>query len=174
MVKKTDFNATITEVEGRVPSTTGLTTSSVLTAVGNKIPDVNNLVKKADYDTKISDVEKKITDYDHDKYVTTPEFNTTATNVFNARLAQANVITRTGFDVKLSSLNKKIISNKTKHLLVENELKKLEKFDAAHFRFMNYFEEDGRQIYLVFQPVYKYFEKTGDKVSLWMSKGLIV
>ena len=53
-------------------------------------------------------------------------------NVFNARLAQANVITKTDFDDKPSGLNKKITSNKTKHLLAEKELKKLEKFDAAY------------------------------------------
>ena len=41
------------------------------------------------------------------------------------------------------------------------------KFDAAYFRGKNYFEEDGTQNCLVFQPVYKYFEKTGDKVSSW-------
>ena len=52
--------------------------------------NVSILVKKIDYDTKISDIEKKITDHDHDKYITTPEFNTLAASVFNARLAQAN------------------------------------------------------------------------------------
>ena len=57
-------------------------------------------------------------------------------------------------------------------MFVENELKKSEKFDAAYFRGKNYFEEDGTQNYLVFEPVYKYFEKTGDKVSSWKSKGL--
>ena len=56
LVKKTDFNATITEVEGKIPSITGLATSSALTAIENNIPDVNNLVKKAGYDTKISDI----------------------------------------------------------------------------------------------------------------------
>ena len=95
-----------------------------------------------------------------------------AENAFNVRLTQANVITKTDFEAKLSVLIKKITTNKTKHLLVENELKKLEKFDAAYFRGNNYFEEDGTQNYLVFQPVYKYFEKTGDKVSLSKSKGL--
>ena len=91
MVKKTIFNAKITEVEGNIPNITGLATSSALTAVENKIPDVNNLVKKADYETKISDIGKKINDHDHDKYIT-PEFNTMAANVFNARLVQADVI----------------------------------------------------------------------------------
>ena len=133
MVKKTDFNAKITEVEGKIPNITGLATNSVLTAIENKIPDVSSLVK-TDYDTKIPDIENKITDHDHDKYVTTSEFNTMAASVFNARSSQANVITKTDFHAKLSSINKTITSNKTKHLLIENELKKLEKFDAAYFR----------------------------------------
>ena len=143
-----------------------------MSAVQNKILDVSSLVKKTNYETKISDIEKKITDHDHARYITTPEFNTMAANVFNARLAQANVITKTEFDAKLSGLNKKATTNKPKHLLVENELKKLEKFDAAYFRGKNYFEEEGTQNYLVFQLVYKYFEKTDDKVSSWKSKGL--
>ena len=44
LVKKTDSNATITEVEGKIPSITGLAASSALTAVENKIPDVSTLV----------------------------------------------------------------------------------------------------------------------------------
>ena len=106
-LKKQDFSAKITEVEGKIPNITGLATDSKLTAIENKIPDVSNLIKKADYDTKILDIEKKISDHDHDKYITTPEFNTMAANVFNARLAQANVITKTNFDAKLSGINKK-------------------------------------------------------------------
>ena len=34
-----------------------------------------------------------------------------AASVFNARLAQANLITRTDFNAKLSSLNRKITYN---------------------------------------------------------------
>ena len=45
--------------------------------------------------------------------------------VFAARLAQANLITKTDFDDKLKALNQKAKSNKTKHLLVENEFKNL-------------------------------------------------
>ena len=172
MVKKTKFNAKVTEVKGKIPSITGLAKRSALTAIENKIPDVSSLVKKTDYDTKISDVEKKTSDHDHKKYIITPEFNTMAANVFNAKLAQANVITKTDFDAKLSGLKKKITSNKTKHLFVENELKKIEKFDAAYFRSKNHFEEDGTQNYLVFQQMYKYFEKAGDKITSWKSKRL--
>ena len=98
-----------------------LVTTSALIAVENKISSLSNLVKKTDYETKISELEKKITDHKHCKYIITPEFNKLT--------AQANSITKTDFDAKLSSLNRKLTSNKTKHLLVENELKKIETFD---------------------------------------------
>ena len=117
-------------------------------------------MKKTDYDIKISDTEKKITDHVHDKYITTPEFNTLAARVFNARLPQANLITKT-----LQGLNKRIISDKTKYLLIENELKKLQNFDAAYSRGKSYFDGDGIQNYLVFQPVHKYFKILSNKNS---------
>ena len=80
-----------------------------------------------------------------------------AANVFNARLWQASLITKTDFDAKLSSLNKTVTTNKTKHLLVENELNKLKTFDSGYFIGKSHFEEDGMQNYLVFQPMYRYF-----------------
>ena len=45
-LKKTDFNAKVTEIEGKIPSITGLATNSALAAVKDKIPDVSSLVKK--------------------------------------------------------------------------------------------------------------------------------
>ena len=76
MVKKTDFNVKVTEIEGKIPSISGLATNSSLTAVENKIPDVSNLVKKTDCNAKISEIENKVNDHNHDKYITTPELNT--------------------------------------------------------------------------------------------------
>ena len=72
---------------------------------------------------------------------------------------------------------KKINSNKTKHLLVENELKKLQTFDSSYFRGKVYFEEDGPQHCLVFQPMYKYFKGVpsvgnGNYIYFWKYKGL--
>ena len=81
-----------------------------------------------------------------------------AADVFNARLLQANLITKTDFDAKLSSLNKKITQNKTKHFLVENELKKQKTFDSSYFIGKSHFEEDGTQNCLVFQPKNRYFK----------------
>ena len=46
LLKKTDYNAKITEIESKITSITGLATNSLLTAVENKIPDVDSLVKK--------------------------------------------------------------------------------------------------------------------------------
>ena len=122
MVKKTDLNAKVSEIEGKIPSISGLVTNAALTAFENKIPDVNSLFKNTDYNTKISETDK-VSDHDHDEYITTSEFNKLTTENFKARLAQENLVTKTDFDTKLKKLNKKINSNKTKHFLVENELK---------------------------------------------------
>ena len=92
--------------------------NAALTSIENKIPNISSLVKKTEYDTKITEIEKKLTDHNHDKYITTPDFNTLSASVFNARIAQANLITRTDFDGKLSSLNRKITANKSKDLLI--------------------------------------------------------
>ena len=86
----------------------------------------------------------------------TSEFNKLAA-VFNVRIAQANLITKTDFDAKLLSLNRKITQNKTKHLLVENELNKLKTFDSSHFIGKSHFDEDGTQNYLAYQTIHKYF-----------------
>ena len=81
-VKKTK----VTELENKIPDASSLATKTALTAVENKIPSVSSLVKKTFYDTKMSELEKKLIDHNHDKYITTPELNTLAASVFNARL----------------------------------------------------------------------------------------
>ena len=106
MVNITDFNAKVAEIEGKIPSISGLATNSALTAVENKIPDVSSLVKKTDYNTKISEIENKVKDHNHDKYITTPEFNNLAADVFKARLAaQTDLIRKPEFDSKLKGIS---------------------------------------------------------------------
>ena len=87
-------------------------------------------------------MENKFPDHDHDKYITTPEFNKLTAENFLARFAQANLATKsdiasflnkTDFDDKLKNLNKKVTSNKAKQFLVENELKKLQTFNSSLF-----------------------------------------
>ena len=69
-----------------------------MTTVENKIPSISGLLKKTDCNTKITDMENKLNNHNHDKYVATSELNTLAADVFNARLPQANLITKTDFD----------------------------------------------------------------------------
>ena len=123
LVKKTDYNAKITDIKGKIPDVSNLVTKTVLTTVENKIPDFSSLVKKIDYNTNVTEIDNKLHNQNHNKYITNPEFNTLAADIFNARLAQANLIRKTDFDVKFSSPNRKITSNKTKPVLVENEFK---------------------------------------------------
>ena len=152
LAKKTDYNTKISELEDKIPDISGLATKTALTTVENKIPSITNLatktalttvenkipsitglVEKTGYTTKITGIENKLTNHNHDKYVATSECNTLAANVFNARLAQANLITKTDFDARLSSLNRKITANKTTHLLVQIESNKLKTFHSSYF-----------------------------------------
>ena len=145
-------------------------TKTALTTAENEILSVSNLVKKTDYNTKVTE----INNHNHDKYIDTHEFNKLTADVFNARIAQTNLITKTKFDSRLSNLNRKITANKSKHLLVESELNKLKTFDSSHFIGKSHFEGDGTQNYLVFQPIVRYFKiiTNTNYISSWKSKGL--
>ena len=142
------LNAKTNEVKSKIPNITNLATTTALTAFENEIPNDSNVVNKTDYNTKISEIENKTTtDHDHDKYITSQEFNKLTSGNFTARLKQAklsrkndfNFVKKTDFDDKLKNLNKKITSNKAKHVLVENELKKLQTFDSSLFIVQSFF-----------------------------------
>ena len=88
------LNAKINEVKGEIPSITNLATTIALTVVVNKIPIVSNLVKKTEYNTKINEIEKKVADHNHDKCITTPEFNKFTGEIFTLRLKWANLASK--------------------------------------------------------------------------------
>ena len=76
----------------------------------------------------------------------------------------------------MKNLNQKTNSTKTKQLVTENELKKLKTFDWSYFIDKSHFE-DGTQNYLVFQPMYGYFNRvssvgSGNYLYSWKSKKL--
>ena len=52
------------------------------------MPSVSSLVNKTDYINKVTEIENKLNNHNHDKYIATPEFNTLAADVFNARLSR--------------------------------------------------------------------------------------
>ena len=68
------------------------------------------------FKTKIGEVENKIPD--HAKYITTQEFNKLTAGSFKEILKQGNLVSKTDFDNKLISFNRKITSNKIKYLEV--------------------------------------------------------
>ena len=94
LVKKTDFNSKISEAEDKILSISGLTTGSALTAVENKIPDISGLATKS----ALTAVENKIP------------------NV-------TSLVTKTDFDPKLKAVSDRVTKNKSKDLLLDNELK---------------------------------------------------
>ena len=101
-MKKTVLNTKISEVENKIPNTSILVTTTVL-------------------NIKISEVENKI--LHNCKYITTQEFNKLIANNFATELKQTNLRNKTDFDNKLRSFNKRITSNKAKHLEVQKKKK---------------------------------------------------
>ena len=71
MLKKTNYNTKITELESKISDMINLLIKTALTAIENKIPSVSNLVKKADYNTKVTEIENKLNNRNHDKYIDT-------------------------------------------------------------------------------------------------------
>ena len=69
LVKNTDYNAKITEIESKIPSICGLATNSALTVVENKIPNTSSLVRKANYNTKNTEIVKELTNHNHVIYI---------------------------------------------------------------------------------------------------------
>ena len=56
-------------------------------------------------------------------------------------------------------------------------MKKLKTFVSSHFIDKSHFEEDGKQNYYVFQPMFRYFKiifglGSGNYIYYWKSKGL--
>ena len=90
---------------------------------------------------------KKNSDHNPDKYITTPEFNKLTTENFKAISAQEDLVTKTDFDTELEKNSDRVISSKTKHLQVENEVKKLKTFDLSYFKGKYHFQKDGTQSY---------------------------
>ena len=68
------------EVTDEIPCISNLTITSALTTVKNKIPNVSDLVRKADYDAKISEMENK--------YFTTSDYTKFTSNTLDANIAQ--------------------------------------------------------------------------------------
>ena len=65
-----------------------------MNAVENKIPDVSSLVKKTDYDAKISEIESK--------YITTVDYNKLTKDIVDNSIKSKNLVTKRVLDAKLT------------------------------------------------------------------------
>ena len=66
--------------------------------------------------------------HDYSKYISTRECSKLTSQNVSERLAQSNMVSKNDvddFDNKLKNSNKNVTSNKTKHVLIENELNEL-------------------------------------------------
>ena len=61
------------------------------------------MVKKTDFDTKITEIETKLNNHKNDEYIITPKFNKLT----------PDLVKKTDFDDELLNLNRKITTNKT-------------------------------------------------------------
>ena len=145
------LNAKINEIKGEIPNITKLSLNASLNDKINKTPNVSSLVKKTDSNTNVSEIGNKITDHDHDKYITNLEFNKFTAENFSARLKQANLarksdianfVKKTDFDNKpkdvatdkseLNELLKKVKELSTKGL-TKDLINKFSIFNEANY-----------------------------------------
>ena len=128
----TDTNALddkIDKIEKKIPDNSGLATKSSVTRliteqedytdkVKKKIPDISGLASK----TELTAVENKIPD------VRGLATASALTAVENKMPNITSLITKTDFDPKLKNISDRVTNNKSKDLLLDNELKKLKTF----------------------------------------------
>ena len=65
-------------------------------------------MKKTGCNIKVTEIENKLNNQNHAKCIDSQELNTLAADVFNARIAQGNLVTKTDYDAKFSSRHKKL------------------------------------------------------------------
>ena len=66
-------------------------------------------LKKTDFNTKVTEIESKISE-------------------------ASNLVKKTDLDTKIKKISDRVTKNKSKHLLLENEINKLKEFDLSYFR----------------------------------------
>ena len=139
--------------------------------------DTSGLVKKTDYNTKITEIEDKIPD------TSNLATKTALTTVENKIPDISNLATKTALNTvenkipDINSIVKKIDYN-TKITNIENNVRQLQAYDLSYFKGKkNFDEESGKQNYLVFLPLRKYFKLNSvvgviGHVLSWQCKGL--
>ena len=154
LATKSSVTLLITEQEEYTDKVSGLASKTELTDVENKIPEVSSLATT----TALTVVENKIPDI-------------------------TSLITKTDFDAKLKNISDRVTNNKSKDLLLDNELKKLRTLvdSSAKIKFDEVQKENSfnrgffyylQQSYLVCDCKMGSFQFTAGKISTWKSTGI--
>ena len=140
--------------------------------VESRMPDITTLATKAALNRKATYIENKIPDTTD--FITTPEFNTLAKISSDARMQKAakSLASKSQVDSALDIADK---SREKIKKLQTFDLSYFQMFDLSYFNDRRYFDNDGSQNYLLFQPVSKTFRMPADDaetIIAWKSKGL--
>ena len=107
--------------------------------IENKIPDVTGLVKKIDYDAKISEIEKK--------YFSTDDYNSFTSGILDAKIKQKELVIKSDTSnlVNNTNLNTKLTTLATKAELKaeQDKVVKLQTHDLSFLFGKNFFGNDG-------------------------------
>ena len=101
LVKKTHPNTKITEIESKIPNISNLVTKTALISVENKIPNVSGLATK----TELTTVENKIPD------ISNFAAKTALTNLSNVVPDINTLIKKSDYDTKIKEIKSKYVSN---------------------------------------------------------------
>ena len=120
------------------------------------MPDVSGLVKKTDYNAKISRTEKK--------YFTTSNYNKFTKEILNVQIKEKSLVDKSDISnlVQNSNLNAKLAAllTKAESKPEQDTIVKLRVSDSSSFLSKSHFEDDYMKNYLVFKPVLRYFKKS--------------
>ena len=174
----------IDEVEKKIPDISGLATKSSITRliteqedytdkVKKKIPDIRGLASK----TELTAVENKI------PHISGLATASALTAVENKIPDITSLITKTDFNTKLKKISDRVTNNKSKDILLDNELKKLKtlvgssvkiKFDKVQKEnsFNRGFFYYLQQSYLVYECKIDSFIFDNKKILKWRSTSI--
>ena len=150
----------------KIPDVYGFVTTTIrntkISKVKNVIPVVSDLVRKTNYDAKISVI----------KYFTIADYNNFMSDILDAKIKQKKLVNKSNaFNlVQNSDLNTKIATLATKsELKVEQDkIVKLEAFDSSYFHGRTFFGNDISQNMFVYQPKFDTLEIKKDKGTAYV------
>ena len=176
----------IDKVEKKIPDISGLATKSSVThliteqedytdKITKKIPDISGLASK----TELTAVENKIPD------ISGLATTSALTAVENKIPDITSLMTKTDFDTKLKSVSDRVTNNKSKDILLDNELKKLKaRVDSSEKIKLNDVQKEIsfnrgffyylQQSYLGYECKMDSFNFTSKKILEWKSTGIFI